>query len=365
MKKRREFDFGIFITVLVLVAMGLVTLFSASVPYSFYQYGGDTYRLIKNQMLWALLGFIAMSVMICIDYRKLGKYSPIFLMVSIALLVIVLLLPGRDGIRRWIEFKGFSFQPSEIAKLALIIFLSYSLSKNRDRLKYFLSGLLPYLIIVMFVSGLVLVEPHLSATVIIVLISCVLLFLAGARIMHFVLLTVPGLAGLVIAIAAAPYRLKRITGFLDPWSDIQGDGWQIVQSLYAIGPGGLFGRGLGKSLQKFLYLPAPHNDFIFSVLAEELGFVGAATVVILFLVFIWRGIKVALNAPDLFGSLLAAGITALIGFQAMINIAVVTSSMPVTGMQLPFFSYGGTSLLLLMAGVGILLNISRYAKSEG
>lgn len=364
MTKRREFDFGIFITVLVLVAMGLITLFSASVPYSFHEYGGDSYRLIKNQLLWALLGFIAMSTAICIDYRKLGKYSAVFMIGSIALLVIVLLMPGRDGVRRWIEFKGFSLQPSEITKLALVIFLSYSLSKNKDRLKRFFDGLLPYLIIIMFVSGLILVEPHLSATVLIILVSCTLLFLAGARIMHFVLLAVPGLIGLAVAIIMAPYRLKRITGFLDPWSDIQGDGWQIVQSLYAIGPGGLFGRGLGKSLQKFLYLPAPHNDFIFSVLAEELGFVGAAAVIILFLIFIWRGMKVALNASDLFGSLLAAGITALIGFQAVINIAVVTSSMPVTGMQLPFFSYGGSSLLFLMTGAGILLNISRYKKGE-
>ena len=194
---------------------------------------------------------------------------------------------------------------------------------------------------------------------IIIIVGSIMMITAGCKIKHFAYSAIPGIIGIVGMIIIAPYRLKRVTTFLNPWSDPKGLGWQIIQSLYAIGSGGLFGSGLGLSKQKYLYIPEPHNDFIFSILAEELGFIGVVFVILFFVIFIWRGILIAMRAQDLFGSLLAMGITSLIGIQAVINIAVVTSSMPVTGMPLPFFSYGGTALIMLLACVGILLNISR------
>jgi cell division protein FtsW len=264
------------------------------------------------------------------------------------------------GSRRWLG----GFQPSEFAKLAVIIFFSYSLSKRKEKLEYFFKGLVPYLIIIGVFAALLLLEPHLSGTMIIASIAIIILFTAGARIKHFAILSLPTFAGLTAAIAFSPYRLARFLSFLDPLKDPKGDGWQVVNSLFAIGSGGWFGRGLGKSLQKFLYIPEPQNDFIFSILCEELGFVGALVVLLLFLIFIWRGIKIAMNAPDMFGSLLAIGITSLVAVQVIINILVITSLVPVTGMPLPFFSYGGTSLLFMMSAIGILLNISRYSNYE-
>lgn len=361
MGNRKTFDFGIFITVLILLSIGITMVFSASSAYSFYKNNGDSYKFLRNQLLWACIGFVAMTFMVCYDYRKLGKYSALFLAVSIALLIIVLILPANeDRVKRWILFKGFSIQPSEVTKIAMILFFSYSLSKHKDKLPNFYKGLVPYLLIMGFIMGLLMLEPHLSATVMIACIGVILLVIAGAKIKHFAILSIPAIIALTAAIIAEPYRLRRLTGFFNPFADIRGDTWQIVNSLYAIGSGSWFGKGLGRSLQKFLYIPEPHNDFIFAIFAEETGFIGAFIVILLFLIFIWRGMKVAINAPDLFGSLLAAGITSWIAVQMIINIAVVTSSMPVTGMQLPFFSYGGSSLLFLMTGVGILLNISRY-----
>jgi len=207
-------------------------------------------------------------------------------------------------------------------------------------------------------------ETHLSATIILCVLSAVILYIGGARIRHFVIIAAPVLAGFGAVVFFTDYMTARIKSFIDPWSDLQGNGWQPVQSLYAIGSGGIFGRGLGQSLQKFLYIPEPQNDYIFSILAEELGYVGVLAVLILFLIFIWRGIKIAMNAPDTYGSLLAAGVTALIGVQSLLNVAVVTNSVPPTGVSLPFFSAGGTSLCLFLVEAGILLNVSRYASYE-
>ena len=313
--------------------------------------------------MWAVVGMFSMFYMAGFDYRKLKKLAVPILGVSIILLILVLSIGIEiNGAKRWLGVGGITIQPSEVAKLAIIIFFSASLSSNKDKLKKFFSGLLPYLLVLGVVLVLVMLEPHLSGTVVIFLVGFILLFVAGAKIMHFVMLAVPVISAFAYAIMTSDYRMKRVTAFLDPWQDKMGDGWQIIQSLYAIGSGGLFGVGLGRSRQKFLYIPEPHNDFIFSIICEELGFVGASTVLILFLILIWRGIKIAFNSPDIFGSLLATGFTSLIAVQVLINIAVVTSSMPVTGMPLPFFSAGGSSLLFIMTGMGIVLNISRYAK---
>lgn len=365
--KKKPFDFLIFLTVLTLLGLGTIMVFSAGSPHAYTYLNGDTYYFLKKQLIYVGLGMCGMFVTMNIDYRKLGKISPILLLVSMGLLGLVC-IPGigisLNGARRWLGFGGFTIQPSEFAKISVILFFSYSVSKRQKELKSFKQGLLPYLLVLGVIAGLLLLEPHLSGTIIIGLVAFIILFVGGAKISHFVMLGLPVVAALVALVLTSEYRLKRLISFMDPWKDIQGTGWQIVQSLYAIGSGGVFGRGLGKSLQKFLYIPEPYNDFIFAVYAEELGFVGVLVVLALFTIFFWRGVKVATHARDLFGSLLAMGITCWIMVQMIINILVVTSSMPVTGMPLPFFSYGGTSLIFLLSGIGILLNISRYSNYE-
>lgn len=308
-----------------------------------------------------------------IDYKNYKKLDKVAYFGSLLLLAAVA-IPGlgwsAGGATRWINLKFTTFQPSEIAKIGLVIFYATYLTNNREKLGKLWEGFIrPFLFLVPVIAILIVLQSHLSATVLIVLIISVMMIIAGTKIKHFLTfgsIAAIGAGGLLYILAKATefgkYRLARITAFADPWADPTGTGWQIIQSLYAIGSGGLFGVGLGNSTQKYLYLPEPQNDFIFSVIAEELGFIGCVIVIILFSIFVWRGILIAMKAPDMFGSLLATGITSIVGLQALINIAVVTSSMPNTGMPLPFFSYGGTSLLILLCSVGILLNISRQTK---
>lgn len=277
------------------------------------------------------------------------------------------------GARRWIIIAGFNFQPSEFAKIGFILFFAAILSdvKERGKIKTYKYGFIyPLIFMVPIVGAILILQNHFSATFIIAVVTVVQMFIAGTRLSHFI---ATALAGGIIGLGGlfaikgeislgSGFRSSRIQTWLDPFSDPTGDGWQIIQSLYAIGSGGLFGVGLGNSKQKYLYLPEPHNDFIFSVLAEELGFVGCVAVIILFTVFVWRGVVIAMKAKDNFGCLIAIGIVTMLGLQAMINIAVVTGTVPVTGMPLPFFSYGGTALIANLMAVGILLNISRTAK---
>lgn len=364
--KKREYDFWILFTVLVMLAMGTVMVFSAS-SYSADYYFNNKYHFLLRQLIWGAVGIISMFVFSNIDYRRIAASSPILMVISTIMLALVL-IPGIGTVindsRRWFDLKFTTFQPSEFTKIAMILFFSFSLSKNNDKLKYFFRGLLPYLMVVGVTALLLLKEPHMSATILITLVSVVLLFCAGARVWHFILLAVPiGAVGWQL-IKSAKYRMNRIIAFTDPFKYSSDEGFQVVNSLYAIASGSFFGRGLGRSLQKNLYLPEPHNDFIFAILAEELGFIGAFTVIILFMLFIWRGIKVAMNAPDMLGSLIAMGITSLIALETIINIAVVTSTVPTTGMPLPFFSAGGTSTVFLLTSIGILLNISKGAASS-
>jgi len=298
-----------------------------------------------------------------VDYRFYKRFGKIGFIIGVGLLVLVLLIGiERNDAKRWIDLGITTFQPSEFVKFLVILFYAASLSEHKEKLKSFKEGFVPFISGIVLITGLLLLEPHMSAAMVMLCIGSIMMIVAGSRIKHFVLSgLLVGIPAIIAMIAVAPYRLSRITTFLDPWSDPQGEGWQVIQSLYAIGSGGLFGTGLGLSKQKYLYIPEPHNDFIFSVLAEELGLVGVIGVIVLFVLFIWRGIIIATKAQDLFGSLLAVGITSLVAIQAIINIAVVTSSMPNTGMPLPFFSYGGTALTMLLACVGILLNISRSA----
>ncbi len=364
--KKREYDFWILFTVLVMLAMGTVMVFSAS-SYSAEYYLNNKYHFLIRQLLWGAVGVVGMLVFSNIDYRRIAASSPILMIISTVMLALVM-VPGIGTVinesRRWFDLKITTFQPSEFTKIAIILFLSFSLSKNSDKLKHFFTGLIPYLLVVGVTDGLLFFEPHMSAIILITLVSVIILFCAGARISHFLFLSVPiGVVGWQLIISKS-YRLDRIIAFTDPFKYSQGEGFQVVNSLYAIASGQFFGRGLGRSLQKNLYLPEPHNDFIFAILAEELGFIGAVTVIILFMLFIWRGIKVAMNAPDMMGSLIAMGITSLIALETIINIAVVTSTIPTTGMPLPFFSAGGTSTVFLLTSVGILLNISKGAASS-
>ena len=369
-----QLDFILLITVILLLSLGLIMVLSASSPTSLAETGDDSYSYFRKQAGFAIVGVIAMLFISKIDYRFWKKFYKIAYIGSIILLLMVVIPKigvEAGGARRWINL-GVRFQPSELAKIGLIIFYASYLSDHKDELRDFKKGFIkPLLYLVPIVLILILVQDHLSATIIIVLVVGIMMLMAGVRPMYFAtvvpgvrygLIFVAGVAGLYAMAkftSKGAFRIARITSFLNPWADKQGDGWQVIQSLYAIGSGGLFGVGLGQSKQKYLYISEPHTDFIFAVLAEELGFVGCAIVIALFGIFIWRGVLAAMKAPDMFGSLVAVGITSLIGLQAIINIAVVTSSMPVTGMPLPFFSYGVTSLLILLCSVGILLNISR------
>ncbi|MBE5819785.1 MAG: putative lipid II flippase FtsW [Clostridiales bacterium] len=368
------FDFILFITVIVLISLGIIMVLSASSPTSLAT-TGSSYTYVYKQLISAIIGIVLMLIISRIDYRHYGKFYKIIYMISIGILLLVI-IPGVgrtvNGARRWINIPLFSsVQPSEITKLGLIICIAMYLTQNKNNLKHIWIGFFKPIIIYIGIPVMILlvVQSHFSASMVICAVLAIMMIVAGSRLIHFFTCGSIGAGGLlgVMYIAAkffdkGSFRLTRITAFLDPWADKQGSGWQIIQSLYAIGSGGLFGVGLGKSKQKYLYISEPHNDFIFAVLAEELGFVGCALVISLFAIFIWRGVVIAMKAPDMFGSLLAIGITALIGLQAIINIAVVTSSMPVTGIALPFFSYGGTSLIILLCAVGILLNISRQTK---
>lgn len=359
--RRRDFDLWIFVTILLLLALGVCMVYSASSYYSSRKYGNQEYYLFR-QLIWAAVGIVAMLVVSRMDYRRISQFSPVMMLASIILLALVR-VPGIgsrvNGSWRWFDFGFASFQPSEMAKLSIILFFSFSLSKKDDILQHFWKGLVPYLLVVGVVDGLLIIEPHFSGTILVTSVAVIILFAAGAKLWHFALLSFPAVPLLIYFIQDEEYRLERFMTFLNPFEDPTDAGYQIVNSLYAIGSGGIFGKGIGQSVQKNLYIPEPHNDFIFSILAEELGFLGAVTVLLLFLVLIWRGIRIAMHAPDTMGSLIAVGITSLIAVQVIINVAVVTSSMPVTGMPLPFFSYGGSSLAFLMVGIGILLNISR------
>ena len=354
-------DYTLLITVFLLLSLGLIMVLSASSPTALSE-GSNSYAYFIRQLFFAILGLFAMFAISKIDYRFYKRVYKLGYLIAIVLLLAVLLVGKTvNGAKRWIVLTGaLSFQPSEIVKLLMIIFYAAVLTKNRDQLGKFFKGIVKHAIYLVPIALLLMLEPHLSATLVIVGVCILMMVFAGCKLWQMI---VPGLCigipGLVYIIVKSAYRLKRVTTFLNPWSDQLGKGWQVIQSLYAIGSGGLFGLGLGQSKQKYLYLPEPQNDFIFSVLAEELGFVGCVFVIILFAILIWRGVLIAMKAPDMFGSLLAIGITTLFGIQVIINIAVVTSSMPATGMPLPFFSYGGTALFIILCEVGILLNISR------
>jgi cell division protein FtsW len=357
-------DTLIILSTLLLLGIGVVIVYSASAVLSAQKFD-DQFFYAKRQLMWAVLGIISMFVMMNYDYHKLRRVAKPLLLICF-LFVIAVAIPGigsvRGGSRAWLGIGSFGIQPSEFAKLGIIIFFAYMLERTQDRISQFKRGLLPPLAIVVSAVGLIMLEPDLGQSVVLMGTAIIIIFAAGARVGHLLglaSLAIPAFVGLVVV---APYRLKRIFAFMDPWAYELDAGYHIIQSLYALGPGGLMGLGLGRSRQKFLYLPEPQTDFVFSILAEELGFIGGATVLLLFLLLVWRGLRTAITAPDTFGSLLAVGITGMIAVQVVINIGVVTGSMPVTGITLPLISYGGSSLTLMLTGIGILLNISRQTR---
>lgn len=352
------------IVTLMLLAVGLTMVYSASAIWADYKFD-DSFFFAKRQLLFAIVGLVAMFFLMNVDYWTWRTWAKVIIIVCFVLLLLVL-IPGignvRNGSRSWIGVGAFSIQPSEFMKLAMIAFLAKFLSEKQKLITSFKKGLVPSLGLVFLAFGLIMLQPDLGTGTVMVGTCIVMIFVSGARIKHFALLGLIGIGGFVALVLSAPYRIKRITSFLDPWEDPLGSGFQIIQSLYAIGPGGLFGLGLGESRQKFFYLPEPQTDFIFAILSEELGFIGGTFVILLFALLLWRGIRVALGAPDLYGSFLAVGIIAMVAIQVMINIGVVTGLMPVTGITLPFLSYGGSSLTLMLMAIGVLLNISRYSR---
>lgn len=357
-------DWPFAIIVLILVAFGLVMVFSASYATALYRFD-DSFKFIRQQAIFAFGGVIVMFfVGYKIDYHILHRFAWPLMLGALALLVIVLFMERLNGARRWIVIPGLgTLQPSEVAKFAVIVLFAHIISINHKRMKKFSYGVLPFAVILIIIAGLMLMEPHLSGTVLIMGIGASMMFVGGTGIIWFVLAVLGAVAGVAGAVVfkpdLVPYALERIETWQNPWLDSLGSGHQTIQSLYAISSGGLTGLGIGNSRQKHLYLPEPHNDFIFSVICEELGFIGALLVIFLFIALLLRGLYIAYTAKDKFGSMLVAGIMVQVILQAVLNIGVVTNTIPNTGISLPFFSYGGTSLLMLLGEMGVVLSVSR------
>ena len=363
---RGAVDRPFLILVIILVCIGSAMVFSASYAYAEYHFGDSLY-FIRSQLRWAAIGFAVMVVVMNIDYRVYQKFTMPAFLVTLLLMGLVA-VPGigivKNGARRWLGYGSFSFQPSELMKLALIMVLALYVSANRSQMHDFRHGILyPYCIIglVCFVTAL---EKHLSATMILLLIGTIVIFIGGAPVAW-----IGGFAGaggilVMLGVAAFKYARDRVQYWIHPETDPGEAGYQLLQSLYAIGSGGFLGTGLGNSRQKYLYLPESQNDFIYAVICEEFGYVGAIAVIVLFALLVWRGVSIASSAPDTYSSLLVLGIISQVALQCIMNIAVVTGTMPVTGVSLPFFSYGGSSLVMLMFQMGMILSVSRYSYQQ-
>ncbi len=362
--KRAGMDISFLALVVILLAIGVTMVLSASFARAYFDPGGvtkgkATYYFIR-QFIFAALGVAAM--IIC-SRLPVGFYKRFSMPVLIAAVILLMLVPiigtNANGAKRWIGFGAFTIQPSEIAKIGIILAFASMICARRGRMKSFRYGILPFAAILAAIVGLLVLEPHFSASIIIVAIGGVMLFLGGARLVWFIAAAVAAGGGIAVLLTMFPYASTRITTWRDPFASTSDEGYQIVQSLYSIGSGGLTGLGLGPSRQKYLYLPEEHNDFIFSVVCEELGFIGALLILTLFVLLIIRGYWIALHSTDRYSFLVAAGITTLLAIQVILNVAVVTNLVPCTGISLPFFSYGGTALLMQMAEMGIVLSISR------
>ena len=363
MPRKLSPDVWLFGVVLALVFFGVVMVYSASAIVAADRFG-DPFFFLKKQLFWAFLGGGLLWAALRLDYRRLERLVVPLLVVSIALLVLVLLPPfgqAINGTRRWFRIGPLSFQPVELAKFALVLYLASFLTRRAAALRSFWQGLFPILLVAGTMALLTFVQPDLGNSLALVVLTLVLAYLAGAPFKHMAWVAAAALPLVALAVALKPYRWRRMVAFVNPWDDPQGSGFQIIQSFLALGSGGLTGRGLGGSKQKLFYLPEPYTDFIFAIVGEELGLIGAVCVIALFAVLIWRGLRVGLRAPDPFGSYLALGLTVMLATQTLVNLGVVMGALPTKGLPLPFVSFGGSALLMTMFSAGVLLNISQHA----
>ena len=360
--RNKKIELTLLISVVLISIFGIIMIYSSSNIWALYKYN-DSYKYLKNQVLFFIIGMLLLYFVSKINYKKYYKYSNKILILCVFFLILVL-IPGigtiRNGSRSWFGIGSFGIQPSEFTKLGLIIFTSKYLTNNPSSMNNFKRGVLPILFITLLIFGIIMLQPDFGTGTIIVMSIIGMLFVAGLNIKIFIKFGILGLIGIVVLVIIAPYRLKRILSFLNPWSDPLGSGFQIIQSLYSIGPGGLFGLGFGNSIQKHFYLPEPQTDFIFSIISEEFGIMGILIISSLFIIIFYSSLKISIKCEDLFGKYLSFGITFGLIFQTILNLSVVVGLVPVTGVTLPFLSYGGSSLLITMVSIGIILNISRY-----
>ncbi|MDD5686215.1 MAG: putative lipid II flippase FtsW [Elusimicrobia bacterium] len=359
MDKTKSYNMEIWVVMSILISIGIIMVYSASGIMADYKYGSSTMFFWK-QLLWVCLGGISMLFFSYFDYNKLRSMVIPLLLFTFVLLVFVLIFGTTvGGAKRWLRFGPLGFQPSEVAKLTVIIFLAWYVDRRKSKMKNFKEGLLKPLLIVGVILILVFAERDIGVPLLIFSITIILLIIGGANLGHVFLMSIAGIPVIIYTVIKEPYRIRRITTFLNPWADPQGSGYQLVQSLLAMGSGGLRGIGLGESRVKMLFLPEPHTDFIFPIIGEELGLFGTIFVLFLFLILLYFGVKIALGAKDLFGSILAFGITIMVTFQSLINMSVSVGLLPTKGLPLPFISFGGSSILIMMTSIGILLNIGK------
>lgn len=357
----RNIRINLFTVTVILISIGIVMIYSASSIYAAERYK-DGFFFLKRHLSFLAIGLLLTFLIMSVDYKRLATFSKPLVIISIFLLILVL-IPGIgrevSGARRWFRFKFLSFQPSELTGLAVIIYVADFISRKGNLIKTFLKGFLPPVCILGFSALLILAQPDLGTTLALAIVVFIMLFVAGVRPLYLLSILLLSIPALYILIFSVPYRRMRIMAFLNPWLDPKGSGFQIIQSQIALGSGGIFGIGLGHSKQKLFYLPAAHTDFIFSIIGEELGLIGALGVIVLFMVFIQQGLKIIKNAADKFGYFLALGLVLMISLRAIINIGVSCGVMPTKGLPLPFISYGGSSFILDLVSVGILINIAR------
>lgn len=362
---KSSIDWVLVIIIIILVLFGFLMVYSSSYPDGYYKFNGQPFYFLKKQIFAAVIGLLGMIFFTNINYKIYVRMQRLILFscIGLALLTVVIGVAS-NGAQRWINIGGINFQPSEVIKLGGVLYMADFFDRNRKNMSTFTKGFIPSMLAILFFCGLIAIQDDLSTAIILGGTLMVMFFCAGAKIFHLVGLVAVGFLGIVFLVATQPYRMTRVIVFFDPFKYIQNEGWQIVQSLYALGTGGLFGMGIGKSRQKFFYLPEPYNDFIFSIIGEELGFIGCVAIMLLFVIFAWRGLRISMNTEDFYGSQVALGMTTLVLVQFLIHIAVATSSMPPTGRALPFISAGGTSLMFLLVSMGILLNISKYSNTN-
>ena len=355
-------DWLLVFIIIVLVLFGFLMVYSSSYPDGYYKYDGDPFYFLRKQVFAAVIGLAGMFFLANIPYKIYSNLNKVILITSVGLALLTVVLGiASNGAQRWIVIKGISLQPSEIIKIGGVLYMADYFSRNRKNIGSFKKGFLPSMIFIGLFCLLIAIQDDLSTAIILGGTLIVMFFCAGAKIRHLLTLLVVAMAGVIVLISMKEYRITRVIVFLDPFKYPLDEGYQIIQSLLALGTGGLFGMGIGKSRQKFFHLPEAYNDFIFSIIGEELGFVGCVFLILAFVVFAWRGLRISMNTEDFFGSQVALGLTTLVLIQFLIHVAVATSSMPPTGRALPFISAGGSSLMFLLFSMGILLNISRYA----